>query len=115
MSTKLTELQGPDGTTIYVQYSEEESDELRAVGVFDNIGERTKKFQETLVSSLNGYSALVLDTVHKGMKDLRRPDSMKLEFGLQVGGVAGIVFITKGAAQANIKVTMEWSLTTKKE
>jgi hypothetical protein len=95
MATKLTELVGPHGSTIYVQDEADESDELRAVGVFDNIAERTEKFKESLVSTVNGYSALVLDTIQKGMKDLARPDSVKLEFGLRVGGEAGIVFITR--------------------
>jgi hypothetical protein len=115
MGTKLTKLVGPDGSTIYVEYQAEETDELRAVGVFDNIAERTEKFKETLVNTVNGYSALVLNTVQTGMKDLPRPDSVKLEFGLQVGGEAGIVFITKGTPQANVKVTMEWRLGKEKQ
>ena len=110
MGTKITELVGPDGSTIYVQYEAEESDELRAVGVFDNIPERTEKFKETLVSTINGYSALILNAVQKGMKDLAHPPLVKLEFGVQVGGEAGIVFITKATAQANVKITLEWSL-----
>jgi hypothetical protein len=47
MGTKLTELMGPDGLTIYLQYESEETEELRAVGVFDNIVERMEKFKET--------------------------------------------------------------------
>ncbi len=110
MGTKVTELVGPDGSTIYVQYEAEDSDELRAVGWFDNVAERTEKFKETMVNTLQGYSAMVLNTVQDGMKNISRPDSVKLEFGLQVGGETGIVFITKGTAQANVKVTLEWSL-----
>ena len=35
---------------------------------------------------------------------------MTLEFGLQLGGEAGVPFITKGTVQANVKVTVEWKL-----
>lgn len=40
MSNKLTAIEGPDGETIYIQYDDEESDELQAVGYVDDIQER---------------------------------------------------------------------------
>jgi hypothetical protein len=103
MSMKLAEILGPDGSTIYIQYDEGESDELQAVGFLEDIGERTEKFKKMMVSTIQGYSSIVLNAMKEGMSDLMTPESMTLEFGLQIGGEAGVPLITKGSAQANVK------------
>jgi hypothetical protein len=115
MTKKLTEIEGPDGEKIYIQYDEEESDELQAVGYIDDIQERTERFKTTMVSTVRGYSKIVLDTVQKSMTDLRTPSKVTMEFGLQAGGESGIPFVTKGSAQANVKVTIEWNLSQEKQ
>jgi hypothetical protein len=108
MSNKLTEILGPDGEKIYIQYDDEESDDLQAVGYIDDIKERTERFKSTMTSTVRGYSKIVLETVQKSMSDLRSPNKVTMEFGLQAGGETGIPFVTKGTAQANVKVTIEW-------
>jgi hypothetical protein len=115
MTKKLTAIEGPDGEKIYIQYDEEESDELQAVGYIDDIQERTERFKTTMVSTVRGYSKIVLDTVQKSMTDLRTPSKVTMEFGLQAGGESGIPFVTKGTAQANVKVTLEWNLSQEKQ
>ena len=110
MSMKLAEILGPDGSKIYIQYDEEDNDELQAVGFLEDIAERTEKFKETMVSTIWGYSSIVVNAVKEGMADLMTPESVTLEFGLQLGGEAGVPFIAKGTAQANVKVTVEWKL-----
>jgi len=107
---QLTEILAPDGSKIYIQYDEDESDDLRAVGYIDDIQERTERFKEMMVSTVRGYSQLVLNTVQQSMSDLHTPSKVTLEFGLQAGGETGIPFITKGTAQANVKVTIDWEL-----
>ncbi len=115
MSNKLTEILGPDGEKIYIQYDDEESDELRDVGYIEDIKERTERFKITMVSTVRGYSKIVLDTVRKSMTDLHTPSKVTMEFGLQAGGESGIPFVTKGTAQANVKVTIEWDLSKDKQ
>ncbi len=115
LTKKLTAIEGPDGEKIYIQYDEEESDELQAVGYIDDIQERTERFKTTMVSTVRGYSKIVLDTVQKSMTDLRTPSKVTMEFGLQAGGESGIPFVTKGSAQANVKVTIEWNLSQEKQ
>lgn len=109
MSTKITEILGPDGETIYIQYDDEEMDELRAVGNIDDIKKRTEKLKTLMVSTVQGYSQIVLDAVKQGMSH-PAPSKVTLEFGLQAGGETGVPFVTKGSAQANVKVTIEWEL-----
>jgi hypothetical protein len=36
-------------------------------------------------------------------------DKVTLEFGIKVGGEAGIPYVTKGTAESNIKITVECS------
>jgi hypothetical protein len=36
------------------------------------------------------------------------PDSASVEFGLELGGKAGIPFVTEGSATAHITVTLTW-------
>lgn len=110
MAMKLTEILAPDGSTIYIQYAEEESSDLQAVGYLDDIAARTERFRASMISTVRGYAITVLDTVHQGMSDLRSPSKVTLEFGLQAGGETGVPFVTKGTAQANVKVTIEWNL-----
>ncbi|MCT7966111.1 hypothetical protein NG799_07175 [Laspinema sp. D1] len=109
MSTKITEILGPDGEKIYIQYDDEDSDELQAVGYIDDIKERTEKLKTLMVSTVQGYSQIVLDAVKQGMSH-PAPSKVTLEFGLQAGGETGVPFVTKGSAQANVKVTIEWEL-----
>lgn len=110
MSTRITEVLGTDGEKIYIQYDEEDSDELQAVGYIDDIQERTERLKRTMVSTVRGYSQMVLDSVKQGITDTVSPSKVTLEFGLQAGGETGIPFVTKGTAQANVKVTIEWDL-----
>jgi hypothetical protein len=37
-----------------------------------------------------------------------RPSSFSLDFGVDVGGEAGVPFVTKGTIEANFKVTVGW-------
>lgn len=37
-----------------------------------------------------------------------RPDEIELEFGIKLGGEAGIPFVSKGTAEASIVVTLRW-------
>ncbi|MGK7873693.1 MAG: CU044_2847 family protein [Xenococcaceae cyanobacterium] len=110
MSTNITEILSPDGATIYIQYDEEVSDELVAVSSpIEDIQERTEKFKKAIASTVSGYSQMILNTVKEGTGSLA-PSKVTLEFGLQAGGETGIPFVTKGTAQANVKVTIEWDL-----
>jgi len=105
---RLSEILGPDGSTIYIQYDEDADDELRAVGFVEDIAERTEKLKEMMASTILGYSSIVLNAVKEA--NLLSPESVTLEFGVQLGGEAGVPFITKGTVQANVKVTVVWKV-----
>jgi hypothetical protein len=111
MSLKITKLVARDGSEIYLQYDEQaEDNDLRAVGFVDDVVERSKKFQEQLVSTIRGYSSMLLDAIRDGTAGAVGPEKVTLEFGVQVSGQAGIPLITSGTVQANVKVSIQWSL-----
>jgi Trypsin-co-occurring domain 1 len=108
--SKLTEILAPDGSTIYIQYDEEDSDQLRAVGVLDDVTERTTKFRSIVSRTIKGYTDILLDAIKDGAVNKLTPSKVTMEFGIQAGGETGVPFVTKGTAQANVKVTIEWDL-----
>lgn len=119
MSEKITKILGPDGEEIYIQYDEQDSDELQAVGYIDDIQDdiqkRTERLTKMTVSTVRSYSKLVLDSVKEGITHTSAPTKVTLEFGLQAGGETGVPFVTKGTAQANVKVTIEWDFSKAKQ
>jgi len=109
---KLTKIIVPDGSEIYIQYDEDEIDRgLEAVSDDDiTDDERTKRFKKGLESNIRNYSSMVMESV-KNSVDKENSSSLKsieLEFGLQIGGEAGIPFITKGTVQSNLNVKVAW-------
>ena len=119
MSEKITKILGADGEEIYIQYDEQDSDELQAVGYIDDIQDdiqkRTERLTKMTVSTVRNYSKLVLDSVKEGISNTTAPTKVTLEFGLQAGGETGVPFVTKGTAQANVKVTIEWDFSKAKQ
>lgn len=108
---KLMEVQGPDGSTIFIQYEEGDTDELAvAVGVVDDIAERTERFKSYVSTTIQGYSQILLDAVISQQAKQLIPSKLAIEFGIQAGGETGVPFVTKGIAQANVKVLVEWEL-----
>jgi hypothetical protein len=72
----------------------------------------TDKFVEATVGRLEKMGE-VIAVASKWLADKvskidNRPDSFSMEFGIDVGGEAGVPFITKGTIEANFKVTIGW-------
>jgi NTP-dependent ternary system trypsin peptidase co-occuring protein len=110
MGMRITKIQAPDGSEIYIQYDERDSNEFYAVGITDDILERTRRFQESVEKIVEGYALVVLDKVQKGLEKGPKPSKVNLEFGIQAGGEAGLPFVAKGTIDANIKVSLEWQM-----
>ena len=108
---KLMEIEGPDGSTIFIQYEDEDVEELAvAVGVVDDISERTERFKVFVSSTIQGYSQILLDAITSQRAKQLIPSKLAIEFGIQAGGETGVPFVTKGSTQANVKILVEWEL-----
>jgi hypothetical protein len=45
----------------------------------------------------------------KQAADVVKPTEVELTFGVTLGGEAGIPFVAKGTAEANVAITLKWS------
>jgi hypothetical protein len=63
---------------------------------------------EVIQNTIRAYTTYVLNS----FKDLAvaNIDKVTLTFGIEIGGEAGIPYITKGTAKSNLNITVECSL-----
>lgn len=120
--TKLTPIRLDDNTIIYVEASqdinfpliiaeepaEDEEEALTDKGISpeelrQQIVQNFQVIQHTIraytVYSLNAFKQVPIDNINK----------VTLEFGIEVGGEAGVPYVTKGTAKSNLKITVECS------
>ncbi|NJM72410.1 MAG: hypothetical protein HC862_20820 [Scytonema sp. RU_4_4] len=120
--TKLTPIQLDDNTIIYIEATddvnvplviaeeptEEEEEALTDKGMSPEAVRKqmVQNFQiihttirAYTVCSLNAFKQLPIPGVNK----------VTLEFGIELGGEAGIPYVTKGTAKSNLKITVECS------
>jgi len=116
---KLIELE--DGTTIYIEATDDVSaaeshTESTNYDKYDGKGERNTRSgaTESIVaglSSIEGTIRSFTDTTLNAFREISGANINKvtLEFGIKIGGEAGIPYVTKGTAESNVKITVECS------
>ncbi len=119
--TKLAPIQLDDNTIIYIEASEdvnipliipeepaeEEEEALTDKGISEELRKQMLQnfqvIQHTIraytVYSLNAFKQIPIENINK----------VTLEFGIEVGGEAGVPYVTKGTAKSNLKITVECS------
>ncbi|MGF1537212.1 MAG: CU044_2847 family protein [Elainellaceae cyanobacterium] len=113
--TTLAPLTLGDGTVIYIE-STGDIDDLPEVDDEDSprggrvskgaVEQLTKSF-EAMQDTMRSYTTYTLDAFRQVAG--ANIDKVKLEFGVKVAGEAGVPYVTKGTADANIKITVECS------
>ncbi|EGJ35136.1 MULTISPECIES: CU044_2847 family protein [Moorena] len=104
-----------EDTTPLTKSEEAEDDEEEPIKKQINKGNppklMVKKFQEIqktiyfyTIHTLNSFRKVAIANVDKV-----NVNKVTLEFGIEIGGEAGIPYITKGTAKSNIKITAECS------
>jgi|SRR3569833_1922612 len=72
-----------------------------------------ENFVQASKEQLNSIAHFIQETggtfVEKISHLASKPSECSLEFGIAVGGEAGIPFVTKGTAEANFKVSVKWT------
>jgi Trypsin-co-occurring domain 1 len=120
--TQLTPIQLEDGTIIYIEATDnvdtppvsiEVSPDGEEEALIDKgwnadaaqkqIVQNFQAIEGTIraytVYSLNAFKKIPVANINK----------VTLEFGIKVGGEAGIPYVTKGTAESNLKITVECS------
>jgi hypothetical protein len=122
---KLVKVQLDDGTEIYMEATEDvEAPATASSGEFyDGETSRTSKglggitsqaAQAQAVQSFKAIESTIRTYTNYTMNAFRdmasaNVEKVTLEFGLKVGGEAGVPYVTKGTAESNLKITVECS------
>ncbi len=126
--TKLTSLKLDDGTVIYMESQEDieiDSDdstlaESKTEVTRADLGKGGKGIKEDIARSfqlvegtIRAYTDYTLNAFKKvGNANI---DKVTLEFGIKVGGKAGIPYVTEGSADSHLKITVECSFPERKK
>jgi hypothetical protein len=127
--TQLKPIQLDDETIIYIEVTEEvdvleasdgeaaDSQETKPIKrgrvnpaelqkqVFESFAPISQTIRAYTVYTLNAFKKVAFANV----------DKVTLEFGIEVGGEAGVPYVTKGTAKSNLKITVECSFPEKTE
>lgn len=124
--TQLVPIRLDDGTEIYMEATEDvvappptsdydNPDDTMGSRTSKGIGNRAGQMTQVhaaqsfkaLESTIRMYTAYTMNA----FKDMATAnvESVTLEFGLKVGGEAGVPYVTKGTAESNLKITVQCS------
>ncbi len=126
--TQLTAVKLDDGTVIYIEateevnapaLSEEEPAEDEEEALIDKSGhlvnaqkQMVQSFQ-AIQGTIRAYTVYTLNAFKNVA--IANVDKVTLEFGIELGGEAGVPYVTKGTAKSNLKITVECSFPDKTE
>ncbi|MDZ8067126.1 MAG: CU044_2847 family protein [Nostoc sp. DedQUE08] len=118
--TQLTPIQLEDGTIIYIEATDNidappvitespEGEEALIDKGWDADAAQKQIVQnfQAIEGTIRAYTVYSLNAFKK--IPVANIDKVTLEFGIKVGGEAGIPYVTKGTAESNLKVTVECS------
>ena len=63
---------------------------------------------QTIENTIRAYTIISLNAFKK--RAIPDVDKVTLEFGIELGGEAGVPYVTKGTIKSNLKITVECSL-----
>ncbi|MBD0345959.1 MAG: hypothetical protein ICV63_14280 [Coleofasciculus sp. Co-bin14] len=127
--TKLAPIELEDGTVIYIEATEdmdtlsvtakessedEETEEsLGEKGMSDDLQKQAIQSFQKIQTTIHAYTVYTLSAFKKVA--IANVDKVTLEFGIELGGEAGVPYVTKGTAKSNLKITVECSFPDKTE
>ncbi len=127
--TKLAPIELEDGTVIYIEATENvdvppvsteepaENDEaeesLDEKGLSDDLQKQAIQSFQKIQTTIHAYTVYTLSAFKKVA--IANIDKVTLEFGIELGGEAGVPYVTKGTAKSNLKITVECSFPDKAE
>ncbi len=119
---QLTPIQLEDGTIIYIEATGNvdappvsievlpDGEEEALIDKGWNADAAQKQFVQNfqaIEGTIRAYTVYTLNAFKK--IPIANIDKVTLEFGIKIGGEAGIPYVTKGTAESNLKVTVECS------
>lgn len=80
---------------------------IRDTSAGRDIADKAIRTLRAASDAISGYCSVVRRTF-EDMDESERPDKATVEFGIQLSA-EGSAYVVKGSAQANLKVTAEWT------
>jgi fibronectin type 3 domain-containing protein len=126
--TKLAPVRLDDNTIIYIETTEdveaspiqseestdEEEEELTDYGMSpQQLQKQTVQSFQAIQQTVYACTVYTLNAFKKVA--IANVDKVSLEFGIELGGEAGVPYVTKGTAKSNLKITVECSFPNKTE
>ncbi|MBD2778652.1 CU044_2847 family protein [Iningainema tapete] len=120
--TKLTPIKLDDNTIIYIEVTEDvsvpiisteepASDEEEALvdkGISpDQVRQKMMQNFLAIQNTIRAYTVYTLNAFKQ--IPVANVNKVTLEFGIEMGGEAGVPYVTKGTAKSNMKITVECS------
>jgi hypothetical protein len=120
--TKLTPIILEDNTVIYIETTENvEAPPVKPKEPAEEEEERTTDYNlnpaqlqqqiaqnfQDIQKTIRAYTLYTLNAFKKVA--IANVDKVTLEFGIELGGEAGVPYVTKGTAKSNLKITVECS------
>jgi Trypsin-co-occurring domain 1 len=118
--TKLTPIQLDDNTIIYIEASEdvnippiateEEEEALDEKGMSSEaVRKQMAQNFQAVQGTIRAYTVYTLNAFKQMPLTNANVNKVTLEFGIEIGGEAGVPYVTKGTAKSNLKITVECS------
>lgn len=122
--TKLVPIQLDENTIIYIEANEDvevptvptETGGARPGSkgaVSDSVKKQTMESFAAIQGTIRAYTVYTLNAFKKVA--IANVDKVTLEFGIEIGGEAGVPYVTKGTAKSNLKITVECSFPDKNQ
>ena len=130
---QLTPIELEDGTVIYMEVQEdieiisEDIPEKEEEATRGNLGKEAKGWRrqtrspqehirqsfDAIEATISAYTSHTLNAFRKiGTGNINK---VRLEFGIKVGGKAGIPYVTEGSADSHLKIVVECSFPQEKK
>jgi hypothetical protein len=109
--TRLTPIQIDENTTIYIESTDdvdiptETSRSAQRPGAKNANTEQILKNFETIEDTIRTYTTYTLNAFRN--LAIANIEEVTLQFGVEIGGEAGIPYITKGTAKSNLNITVK--------
>ncbi|MBE8989096.1 CU044_2847 family protein [Nostoc sp. LEGE 12450] len=121
--TKVIPIKLDDNTVIYIEATEdvnipvvntvvldEEEEEEALVGKGMSPEQIRQKMMQNFLSVQNTIRTYTVYTLNAFKQiPIAEVNKVTLEFGIEMGGEAGVPYVTKGTAKSNMKITVECS------
>lgn len=113
--TQLAPLQLDDNTIIYIEAADDSNLPLvvspnstgETTRTAKGAGEATLRSFQAMQGTIRAYTAYTLNAFSQMAG--ANVDKVTLEFGITIAGEAGIPYVTRGSADANLRITVECS------